>query len=95
MILSGKTIFRMTMVVWAAIAFSAAVGCQSESRTRSTESTSSTGGKDDHADAMLNSDTERAKAAMRENRDDTRPHKPAMSGRRDGTRSVDQPRIRP
>ncbi len=95
MIQGGRTILRMALVAVVMIALWTVVGCQSESRTTSTETQSVSGDKEHHSDAMLDSDTERAKAAMREGSGDSRPRKPAMSGRRDGTRSVDQPRVGP
>ena len=93
--LAGSILFRS--FVWASMIFAVSVGfaCQSESRSTHTEASTATDrGKGAYSDAMIHSDTEHAKTAIEE-AGERRKDRPAAPRRREGTRVVDQPRIRP
>ena len=91
---------RSLLVVGLSVALWSSAGCQSESRSTTTdEGYSSSGaesGKSGMADAMLDSDTERARAAIEANQQAPRDKRPsAPRNRRSGARVVDQPRVGP
>ncbi|MBN2559899.1 MAG: hypothetical protein JXQ75_03090 [Phycisphaerae bacterium] len=92
---SGQIVIRSLVVACVSAALWGTAGCQSEDQTSAVKATASDSGKDRHADAMLNTDTERARAAMRENRHDSTADRPAVPTRREGSRVVDQPRVGP
>lgn len=85
---------RCVLVTTGALAVAVfATGCQSQSPNKSgpaAQSQPSTT-KDRHADAMTQSDTDRAKAAMQENEDAGQPQRPAAPPAPAGSSVVNQP----